>query len=225
MLNELSSFSAEILATRLDAEWSFDPRSGRYRDQRGRFLSAKAVQALVDKRIEKLSKTLRRYTQMMADGNITLQQWQQSTREAIKAAHIQAAIIGKGGRENMTASDYGRIGQRLRQEYAYLQGFTKDLLEQRLSVPMALARVGLYASSVRGSYWQGAELRQQEQGYSLMRRILDPMAKHCEDCIRYSQIGIKPIGSLPLPGQRCECGANCKCSVQYMRQQAPSVPV
>lgn len=225
MLNDSSLLSTEIMAARFDAAWSFDRGSGRYRDERGRFLSAKSVEALVNKRIESLGSTLRRYTQMLADGNITLQQWQESTRESIKTAHIQAAIIGKGGKDNMTASDYGRIGQRLRQEYAYLQRFTQDLLEQRVSVPMALARIKLYASSVKGSYWQGTELRQQEQGYGLMRRILDPMANHCDDCIRYSRMGNKPIGSLPLPGQRCECGANCKCSVQYLRQQVPSVPV
>jgi hypothetical protein len=171
MLNDLSSLSDTILAERLDAEWSFDRGTGRYRDKRGRFLSRKAVQAIVDKRIEKLATKLRRYTQMLSDGNLTLDQWQASVREAIKAAHIQNAIIGKGGRDNMTASDYGKVGQRLRQEYAYLQGFASDLLEQRVSLPMALARIGLYAESSRGSYWQGTELRQQEQGYSLMRRI------------------------------------------------------
>jgi len=186
MLNDLSSLSDTILAERLDAEWSFDRGAGRYRDKRGRFLSRKAVQAIVDKRIEKLATKLRRYTQMLSDGNLTLDQWQASVREAIKTVHIQNAIIGKGGRDNMTASDYGKIGQRLRQEYAYLQGFASDLLEQRASLPMALARVGLYAESSRGSYWQGTELRQQEQGYSLMRRILDPQAQHCDDCVRYA---------------------------------------
>jgi len=224
MLNDLSSLSNAILAERLDAEWSFDRGTGRYRDKRGRFLSRKAVQAIVDKRIEKLATKLRRYTQMLSDGNLTLDQWQASVRESIKTVHIQNAIIGKGGRDNMTASDYGKIGQRLRQEYAYLQGFASDLLEQRASLPMALARVGLYAESSRGSYWQGTELRQQEQGYSLMRRILDPQAQHCDDCVRYARAGLVAIGSLPLPGQRCECRARCRCSVEYMRQQPPSVP-
>ena len=45
MLNDLSSFSATIEA-RFDAQWSFDPRTGRYRNEQGRFLSQKAVEAL-----------------------------------------------------------------------------------------------------------------------------------------------------------------------------------
>ena len=209
----------------MDAEWSYDQQSGRYRDERGRFLSREAVEKLVDKRIDKLDASLRRFTRMLIDGSITLDQWQGSVRESLKAAHIQAAIIGHGGRASMGSAEYGRVGQRLREEYAYLQGFVSDLLSNRLSAPMALARIGLYAQSVRGSYWQGAELRQQRQGYSLMRRILDSQAQHCEDCLRYAGQGIVSIGTLPLPGQRCECGARCRCSVRYYRQQAAPVPV
>ena len=74
---------------RMDADWSYDPLTGRYRRPSGRFMSSKAVVALVDGRIDKLGKDLRRFTRMLADGNITLDQWQGSVREAIKGAHIR----------------------------------------------------------------------------------------------------------------------------------------
>ena len=224
MLNDLSQFTASI-ESRFDAQWFYDKSSGRYRDERGSFLSEKSLQALVDGRIDKLETQLRRFTRMLADGSITLDQWQGSVRESIKTAHLQAAIIGHGGRDGMGSAEYGRIGQRLRQEYAFLQGLALDLLEQRVSAPMALARIGLYAQSVRGSFWEGASIRQERQGYSLMRRVLDAQAQHCQDCIDYASRGIVPIGSVPLPGQRCACRARCKCKVQYLRQQAPTVAV
>jgi len=225
MLNDLSNFRRAILASRMDAEWSYDRVVGRYRDSKGRFLSESGVQALVDSRINRLDRNLRKFTKMLADGAITLDQWQGSVREAIKAAHLQAAMIGHGGRAGMGSAEYGRVGQRLRQEYAFLQGFALDLLEQRVSGPMALARISLYAQSVRGSFWEGASIRKEQQGFSLMRRILDPMAQHCSDCIAYASRGIVPIGSVPLPGQRCACRARCRCSVEYFRQQAATVPV
>lgn len=225
MLNDLSQFSSIVLSSRLDAQWSYDRKSGRYRDERGRFLSEKSVQALVDGRIDRLSAQLQRFTRMLADGSITLEQWQGSVREAIKAAHLQAAIIGHGGRAGMGAAEYGRIGQRLRQEYAYLQGFALDLLEQRSSTAMALARIKLYAESVRGSFWEGTAIRKEQQGFGLMQRILDPLAQHCEDCIGYASRGVVPIGSVPLPGQRCACRARCRCTVRYLRQQATTVPM
>lgn len=209
----------------MDAEWSYDQRSGRYRNEKGRFLSKAAVGMLVDGRIYKLEAQLKRFTRMLSDGSITLDQWQGSVREAIKASHIQAATIGYGGRAEMGSAEYGRIGQRLRSEYTYLQGFVRDLLDGRVSAPMAIARVGLYAQSVRGSYWQGTEMREQQRGFSLMRRILDDQAVHCQDCLNYAARGIVPIGSVPMPGVRCTCGARCKCRVEYFRQQAPVVPV
>jgi len=225
MLNDLSQFSSIVLSTRMDAAWSYDRNSGRYRDEKGRFLSQVSVEKLVDARIDKLEASLKRFTRMLSNGNITLDQWEASVREAIKGAHIQAAIVGYGGKDQMGSGEYGRIGQRLRSEYAYLQGFALDLLERRVSPAMALARVGLYAQSIRGSYWQGTELRKQQQGYGLMRRILDPQAKHCQDCLTHAARGVAPIGSLPMPGQRCECRARCKCRVEYLRQQAPTVTV
>ena len=125
----------------------------------------------------------------------------------------------------MGSAEYGRIGQKLRAEYNYLQGFTRDLLDGRMSTPMAIARIGLYAQSVRGSYWEGTEMREQKRGLSLMRRVLDSQAQHCQDCIDYAARGIVTIGSLPMPGQRCACRARCKCSIVYYRQQAQVVPV
>lgn len=224
-LNDLSTFAA-VLEQRLDeSSWRYDPRSGRYRGANGRFLSQSAVEALVDGRVNKLGTLLRRFTNMLGRGDISLVQWQESVREALKLAHVQATIIGNGGKDNMQASDWGKVGQRLRAEYRYLEGFARDLLDGRVSPAMALSRIGLYAQSVRGSYWQGTELRQQRQGYSLMQRILDPQAKHCDDCIAYARRGIVPIGSLPMPGQRCACVSNCRCRVKYLRQQAPVVPV
>lgn len=224
-LNDLSTFAA-ALEFRLDqSTWRYDPIAGRYRGSNGRFLSQSAVEALVDGRINKLGALLRRLTNMLSNGDITLDIWQESVREALKLAHVQAAIIGNGGRDNMQASDWGRIGQRLRAEYRYLEGFARDLLAGSISAPMALARIGMYSQAVRGSYWEGSAIRQEKQGYSLMRRILDPQAKHCDDCVRFAGRGLVPIGSLPMPGQRCACMSNCRCRVQYKRQQAPVVAV
>lgn len=225
MLNSIASFSDAILASRMDAQWSYDRNVGRYRNEKGKFLSQKAVAALVDERIARLNENLRKYTQMLLRGDITLDQWQGSVRETIKSAHIQAAIIGHGGREGMGSAEYGRIGQRLRAEYAYLQQFAADLMAGRISGAMALARVQLYGESIRGSYWEGTSIRQEQQGYSLMRRILDPQANHCQDCLDYAARGLVPLGSVPLPGQRCACRARCRCSVEYKRQQFPGASV
>lgn len=210
---------------RMDAEWSYDPVLGRFRRPSGRFMSEQAVSSLVDGRVNKLGKDLKRFTRMLVDGNITIDQWQLSVRDAIKGAHIQSVVLGYGGRKSMGAAEYGRIGQRLRAEYRYLQSFASDILAGRVSGPMALARVQLYAESIRGSYWEGSTLRKEKQGYTLMVRRLDPQAAHCDDCLRYAAQGMVAIGGLPLPGQRCQCRSNCRCSVEYKRGVGLNVPV
>lgn len=226
-LPNVSTFAETILSieTRFDAEWSYDPISGRYRGANGRFLSQKAIEALIDGRIGKLERQLKDFTQRLIDGSITVDQWQGSVREALKPAHIQATMVGAGGKAALSQADYGRIGQKLRSEYAYLQKFASSLLANGLSAPMALARIGLYAESIRGSFWEGVSIRQQRQGYSLMQRILDSQAAHCQDCLDYAGRGIVSIGSLPMPGQRCACRTRCRCSVRYLRQQAPTIQV
>lgn len=224
-LDNLASFSNAVLSTRMDGDWSYDPISGRYRGKDGRFLGKAAVEALVDGRIKKLNSQLQDFTRRLVNGDITIDQWQGSVREALKPAHIQAAMVGVGGKQSLSQSDYGRIGQRLRSEYAYLQNFASDLLGERVSGPMALARIGLYAESVRGSYWEGTTIRREKEGYSLMRRILDAQAMHCQDCLGYAARGTVPLGALPMPGQRCACRSRCKCRVEYLRQQFPNVSV
>jgi hypothetical protein len=229
MLNlpNVSTFAETILSieTRFDGEWSYDPISGRYRGANGRFLSQKAIEALIDGRVAKLDKQLKDFTKRLINGSITIDQWQGSVREALKPAHIQATMVGAGGKTALSQADYGRIGQKLRSEYSYLQKFASSLLADGLSAPMALARIGLYAESIRGSFWEGTAIRQGKQGYSLMQRILDSQAAHCQDCLDYAARGIVAIGSLPMPGQRCACRARCRCSVRYLRQQAPAVQV
>ena len=82
---------------RMDAEWSYDPVLGRFRRPSGRFMSEEAVSSLVDGRVNKLGKDLKRFTRMLVDGNITIDQWQLSVRDAIKGAHIQSVVLGYGG--------------------------------------------------------------------------------------------------------------------------------
>ena len=73
-LNDLAGFDEAVM--RFDASWSYDPISGRYRAENGRFMSKRAVEALVTSRIDRLGAQLRKFTRMLSDGNITLDQWQ-----------------------------------------------------------------------------------------------------------------------------------------------------
>ena len=61
-------------------------------------------------------------------GNLTTAQWQDRMRKEIKDIHRTQYIIGRGGREQMTQRDYGRLGADLRwMQYKKLDGFALDI--------------------------------------------------------------------------------------------------
>jgi hypothetical protein len=33
--------------------------------------------------------------------------------------------------------------------------------------------------------------------------------------VAYAAAGWVPVGNLPMPGINCQCGANCRCTIEY----------
>jgi hypothetical protein len=210
---------------RLDAEWKYDPLTGRYRRPSGRFMSEKAVVALIDGRIDKLGKDI---APLHGCCQMETSRWINGKEACEKLSKVRTFkrlcwVMVAGlvwALKSMAASVKSFVRNTL-----ICRILLATYLAGRVSTPMALARIQLYAESVRGSYWQGTTLRQKKQGYSMMRRVLDSQAAHCDDCLRYAAAGLVPIDSLPMPAQRCECRANCRCSVEYKRGAGINVTV
>ena len=64
-------------------------------------------------------------------------------------------------------------------------------------------------------YSYGEMERMTRTGMKQMRRRANLDKKCCEDCIGYDSQGWQPIGSLPVPGERCRCHDRCRCSMDY----------
>lgn len=52
-------------------------------------------------------------------------------------------------------------------------------------------------------------------GMKEMRRIAALDKACCKDCRYYDSLGWQPIGSLPVPGERCQCLDRCRCVMDY----------
>jgi hypothetical protein len=94
-------------------------------------------------------------TEKLAEGTRTLAQWEAEQRKTIKQTYIDQYVMGKGGRSRMTPSDWGRVGQMLRGQYAFLQGFAADLAAGALTPAQAAARGALYYASSVQAYEAG----------------------------------------------------------------------
>jgi hypothetical protein len=149
------------------------------------------------------------------DGKISLSTFQTSMAKEIKDGWIVSGVIGRGGRAQMTSADWGRIGAHLRNEYQFLNGFALDIKAGEQSVKQIIHRTKRYANGVRTSYYAGLTSAKEESILSEERRLLDPGAEHCDDCIAYAEIGWVPISTLPEPGDRCQCNRNCRCEKEY----------
>lgn len=77
-------------------------------------------------------------------------------------------------------------------------------------------RVERYLSTPVYSFMAlGLHLTRTSQGYKEMRRIPKKDKRTCDDCRNFAELGWQPIGSLPLPGRKCQCYDRCRCIIQY----------
>lgn len=90
-----------------------------------------------------------RLAENLYSGRITLGMWEEDMRTRLRIYLVNAGIIGKGDYDEMTPSDWGRIGQHLRQQYRWLHGFSQDIYDRRQTITIAAikARSHLYAEA------------------------------------------------------------------------------
>lgn len=205
----------EVLAMLAGGRYTWDKTAGRYRDPAGRFVGEKKVLALGERyTAEFIQPRLETITQRFIAGKIDLATWQTQFARELKDGYLVQYMIGRGGRAQMGAADFGRIGGHLAFEYRHLDQFAQEIKAGKLSAGQILTRAGMYADGVRTSFFEGLTAAKGDAGYVEERRILNP-AEHCEDCIGYAGLGWQPIGSLPPPGIGSRCNHNCRCTMDY----------
>ena len=194
--------------------------TGRYRDTRtGRFLAPKVVRDELDRYLLNSAEPVNDLAQRLRDGTINLEDWHTAMRREIKNAHLNAMAEAVGGYNNMTPADYGRAGQRIREEYGFLRGFADDIASGKQRLDGTLQRRGqMYIDSARKTFYKGIEAATERGGITHIRSVLNP-ADHCAECVAldkrwYSIAG----GAYTPPGNRI-CRSNCKCSEEYGIEQ------
>lgn len=117
-------------------------------------------------------------------GDIRLSDWVLQMRQEVKTSYIEQYLLGIGGRNNMTPSDWGRLGNALRNQYGYLQGFADDLMNRQ--PPLTLAQIK-------------ARMRQYINGSTAMYERARAKAQ-----------GAPALPEYPADGSQ-DCRSNCKC--------------
>lgn len=91
-------------------------------------------------------------SERLASGEYTLERWNNEMRRAIKDNYIAQYLLGRGGRNAMTQSDWGRVGGLLSNQYRYLDIFAQDISSGLLTSNQISSRSGLYIDSATQAY-------------------------------------------------------------------------
>lgn len=150
----------------MPSPWIWDEATHRYRNaETGRFIGYKTMVGLRDRFVDAQKKRAGALADQLASGAIDVYDWQRAMEDEIKTTYIDQYILGHGGRNTMTPSDWGRLGAETRKQYGYLGRFTQQVLAGELTdeegnlKPDALrARAELYIEGSTGAYERGRAL-------------------------------------------------------------------
>lgn len=163
----------------MPSPWRYDEKARRYRDPKtGRFVGRAKMLALRDTFVEAAKETVGQLAAKVAQPG-----WIESMREQLKQVYIDQYCLGRGGRNAMTPSDWGRVGNMLKEQYRYLNNFAGDIAAGKLSEAQIAARAKLYMQSSSQAFEKG-------KTYGM---------------------GLPPLPAWPGDGQS-ECLVACRCA-------------
>lgn len=157
---------------------------------------------------------LRSITEKEVAGEISRATWELAMRSEVKQLHTTMAVLARGGKDQMRQSDWGRLGNVIAKQNAYLNKFGSEVAHGMVSEEQQLARSEMYASSAYSTFENSRAAAQQESGIERARRVLEDGAQHCEDCEDFATDDFIPIDEV-VPIGESECQANCRCVIEY----------
>lgn len=197
------------------SDYRWNATAGRYVDERGQFVPFIEIRNELEGVIDAASIRMNVLSEQLIGGQISLSEWQSGMMESVKIVHTASAASANGGWAQMSQSDWGFAGQRIREQYNYLRNFADQIAsgEQALNGQI-LVRANMYGDAGRSTF-EAVRTRYEKQnnGMTEARRILGA-ADHCPDCLEYAAEGWMPIDDIPQIGDSV-CLTNCHCEIEY----------
>lgn len=191
----------------------FDPVRGQYIDG-VKYLSRESVRVEIDRLLRHFERESASLARQLFRREISLADFQIGMLELIKETSIISTSIGFGGLDQMTQARWGGLGAKLRQQYAYLNSFARQIEQGRIIFESQLERRSqLYSKSLRAMYYEGELAVAKAAGYTQSRRTLHAL-ESCSECLDWSNrdwVGIEvqpPISTL-------RCKQFCRCTLLY----------
>jgi hypothetical protein len=185
----------------------YDFKTRRFRDALGRFVSRGTIRAAVNRIVSQTFLDLQAITARYQAGLINISEWQIESAQTLRAAHTLSAGIALGGKNSMSLSDLGWIGQKMRFQYERLNLWALRIEEGQVIYPY---RLRLYANAARMTFNNALRLR---MPISQLGIWITNAKESCAGCFAQASRGEQLIASFPQLGSN-ECGMNCQCDIE-----------
>lgn len=139
-----------------DSPWQYSRSARRFRDTRtGRFVSAAKIIDLRDGFQERRRSAVAALTRLLAEEEISVQQWEAEMTQAIRETFSAQYAFGRGGLNSMTDADWLAADDLVQAQRQYLRAFAEDIAAGRLSEAQITARARLYYGASTQAYERG----------------------------------------------------------------------
>jgi len=181
-------------------------------------VSRLAVRGEINKLSDHVAEEAARLAKSYKNGSLTLLEFETEMRSLLKSAHIIAASVGKGGRDRMLQSDWGRVGAKIKWQNGYLSKFARKIERGTVSDIATVSRARSYASSIYISFANTFQESQTEfvaEGKNpAMVRLITNSAEGCQECADDEAEGWMSVDDMKELGSRL-CGDFCKCDLEF----------
>lgn len=201
------------------ADLRWDEQSGRFREANGRFVSDRAVHAVVNDIANGASARMVAASERMLAGDLLLAEWQATMMREVKLSQLATSTIAHGGQVRMGFAQYGAAGREIRNQYDYLRNMAAQVADGTQPLNGSLtARARQYGQASRVTFEREYGRDQQGRGFASCRNVLHAQ-ESCSQCRSITAQGWVPIGTMAPVGSRI-CRSNCRCTIAYSREPA-----
>lgn len=196
----------------------YSPQTRTFTTPDGRTLTRRDVRAKLEKVLDYLREQSAKIARRFDAGETTAEEMGDGLRELLRASHIVAATVGKGGREQMSSRDWGKVGAKVRWQNGFVDKFVKDLKGGKLSKAATVSRAKSYSSAVYVTYATAESDAAKEviepKGEEVLVRLITNSEEGCEECAADEAAGwMKPDDMTEIGGRLCQ--DFCKCTFEW----------
>ena len=141
--------------------YKYDVQAASYTEvDTGIVLSPARLNELIGDFLSQQQQRMVRFTDDLVQGHLAIPEWEIEIRRVIKESYGASYLLGRGGRKMMTQSDWGRVGQMVRNQYLYLNMFAREIATGEITAEEALRRIAIYPGGGRHAFGRARSIAQ-----------------------------------------------------------------